>query len=95
MSATRAVREADHVEFTDVPSNMQAPRTLPLSDEVAARDEKLKRLAHLLGRQAARRQMFRGCSILEIAGLLALCALVIGALLMSGYLPPSLFHGHR
>jgi hypothetical protein len=47
-------------------------------------DEPLKRLARALGRQAARRHMARGRSIVEVALLLAALALVAALLVWSG-----------
>ena len=54
--------------------------------EQEAGDKKLKLLARALGRQAARRHMHRGYSLLEIALCLTLGALVVAALWYGGLL---------
>lgn len=55
--------------------------TLQRQDPAIAADEHLKSLARAMGRQAARRYLNRGYSIVEIAMVLVLGALIIGALL--------------
>ncbi len=60
-----------------------ALKTLPASRRD---DEKLKLLARALGRQAARRHMHRGHSIVEVALALALGALIIAGLWYCGLL---------
>ncbi len=45
-------------------------------------DENLRSLARAMGRAAARQQMARGHSIFEIAAVLVMMALVVGAVLM-------------
>ena len=53
-------------------------------------DEALKSLARALGRQVARRHLHCGTSIIELAVILALGALIVAALLYAGMLHPGL-----
>ena len=76
-----------------VASDVAAPRLLSTAvDSDAARD-RLITLARTLGRQAARRHLHRGYSLLEIALCLTLGALVVAALWYDGIL--NLLLGHR
>ena len=89
ISPDENVRIGDHSfgqtgsEYAQGPANdiirPASPADVDLAHPFAAQtrttmDEPLKRLARALGRQAARQQIARGTSILEIALLLALVA---------------------
>jgi hypothetical protein len=66
---------------SNVSSNIRSGRTRAVTREasidVPAGDEPLRVLARAMGRQAARRHMMHGRSILEIVVLLAACAVVL------------------
>jgi hypothetical protein len=68
--------------FADQPEIIQATR-LQRQDAAIAVDEHLKTLARAMGRQAARRHMARGRSILELGLMLAACAIVIGIIILA------------
>ena len=76
-------------ESCDIPS----ARLLSTAMDSDPAKDRLIALARTLGRQAARRHLHRGYSLLEIALCLTLGALVIGALWYGGIL--NLLSGHR
>ena len=67
--------------FADRSDVIQATR-LQRQDTAIAVDEHLKTLARAMGRQAARRHMAKGRSILELALMLAVCAIIISIIIL-------------
>lgn len=75
------------------PSKIASARLLSTAMDSDAATDRLITLARTLGRQAARRHLHRGHSLLEIALCLTLEALAIAALWYGGIL--NLLSGHR
>jgi len=65
-------------------SNIARISILQWQPATSAVNEHLKTLARILGRHAARSQLPRGRSILEIGLALAACAIVAGIMILAG-----------
>ena len=78
--SSEALEQEETVTECGGSSDVASARLLPVTNHSDAAKERLVTLARTLGRQAARRHMHRGYSLVEIALCLTLGAFVIAAL---------------